>query len=139
MAEHNKLRASLRQAQSWQLRYQELISAQQQYPQVCQRLASLTQTLVTRRSDLEDLDSQLKVILKQLEEYPDATNVIQSIDVRMQQRRRQLDEQLSFQGRLQQRLTQLETLQTQYDEQQQQFAAPFAPISRLPRISPGFW
>ena len=121
LAEHNKLRVSLRQAQSWQLRYQELISAQQQYPQVCQRLASLTQTLVARRSDLEDLDSQIKVIVKQMEEYPDATPVIQSIDVRMQQRRRQLDEQLSFQGRLQQRLTQLETLQTQYDEQQQQF------------------
>jgi len=121
LAEHNKLRVSLRQAQSWQLRHQELLSAQQQYPQVCQRLASLTQTLVARRSDLENLDSQLKVIVNQLEEYPDATTVIQSLDLRMQQRRRQLDEQLSFQGRLQQRLTQLETLQTQYDEQQQQF------------------
>jgi exonuclease SbcC len=39
----------------------------------------------------------------------------------MQQRRRQLDEQLSQQGRLQQRFTQLEALQTQHEEQQKQF------------------
>lgn len=121
LAEHNQLRLSLRQAQSWQLRYQELISAQQQYPQVCQRLESLCQTLNARRTDRESLDAQIKTIVKQLEEYPDADHVIKSLDLQMQQRRRQLDEQLSFQGRLQQRLAQLETLQTQYDEQQQQF------------------
>jgi exonuclease SbcC len=121
LAEHNQLRLSLRQAQGWTLRYQELIAAQQQYPQICQRLEFLTQTLSARRVDLENLESQIKEIVKQLEEYPDTSNVIKSLDLQMQQRRRQLDEQLSFQGRLQQRLTQLETLQTQYEEQQKQF------------------
>jgi exonuclease SbcC len=118
VAEHNTLRASVRQAQSWHLRYQELMSAQQQYPQICQRLASLMQTLQGRRSDQDAINAQLDTIVKQLEQYPDATNDIQALELRMQQRRRQLDEQLSQQGRLQQRLTQLETLQTQYDEQQ---------------------
>jgi exonuclease SbcC len=120
LAEHNNLRASVRQAQSWQLRYQELTSAQQQYPQVCQRIASLTQTLQGRRSDQEEINSQLDNIVKQLEHYPDATNDIQALELQMQQRRRQLDEQLSQLGRLQQRFTQLELLQTQYDQQQKQ-------------------
>ncbi len=121
LAEHNTLRASVRQAQSWQLRYQELMSAQQQYPQVAQRLASLTQTLQGRRTDQEEINAQLNNIVKQLEHYPDATPEIQALELRMQQRRRQLDEQLSQQGRLQQRFAQLETLQTQYDQEQKQF------------------
>jgi len=117
---HNTLRTSVRQAQSWQLRYQELMTAQQQYPQVCQRLESLTQTLQGRRSEQEVINSQLDTIVKQLEQYPDATHEIQAFEQRIQQRRRQLDEQLSQAGRLQQRFTQLESLQTQYEEQQKQ-------------------
>jgi DNA repair protein SbcC/Rad50 len=120
LAEHNALRASVRQAQSWQLRYQELMSAQQQYPQVCDRVASLAQTLQTRRGDREAIHSQVDTIVKQLEHYPDATYDIQVVEQQILERRRQLDEQLSQQGRLQQRLTQLETLQTQHDEQQKQ-------------------
>jgi exonuclease SbcC len=120
LAEHNALRGTLRKAQSWQLRYQELVSAQQQYPQVCQRLESLTQTWQGRRADQEEIDSQLTEIVKQLEQYPDASNEIQALDLRIQQRRRQLDEQLSQQGRLEQRFTQLELLESQYNEQQKQ-------------------
>jgi exonuclease SbcC len=94
------------------------MSAQQQYPQICQRLESLTQTLQGRRSDLEAIEAQLDKIVEQLEQCPDATNDIQALEWQMQQRRRQLDEQLSQQGRLQQRFNQLELLQTQYSEQQ---------------------
>ncbi|MEW6497800.1 MAG: AAA family ATPase, partial [Cyanobacteriota bacterium] len=119
LAEHNALRATLRQAQSWQLRYQELLSAQQQYPQVCQRLEALKQTLQGRRTDQEGVDAQINAIVKQLEQCPDATHDIQALDYGIQQRRRQLDEHLSQQGRLQQRLTQLDSLQTQFEEQQQ--------------------
>jgi exonuclease SbcC len=72
-----------------------------------------------RRADREAIEAQLDTIVKQLEHYPDATQDIQALEYQMQQRRRQLDEQLSQQGRLQQRLTQLESLQSQYKEQQQ--------------------
>ncbi|MBD1808050.1 exonuclease subunit SbcC [Microcoleus sp. FACHB-SPT15] len=121
LTEHNTLRTSLRQAQSWQLRHQELVSAQQQYPQLCERLESLKHTLEQRRSDQEAINSQLETVIKQLEQCPDASNEIQALEQQIQQRRRQLDEQLSQQGRLQQRFTQLESLQTQYEEQQKQF------------------
>ncbi|NER51218.1 MAG: exonuclease subunit SbcC [Symploca sp. SIO1A3] len=116
---HNQLRAAVRKAQSWQLRYQELTTAQQQYPQVCQRLVSLNQSWEERRSDQEGINSQIQQIVKQLEQYPDITNDIHTIQQRLQQQRRQLDEQLANQGRLEQHLTHLESLQTQYDEQQQ--------------------
>jgi exonuclease SbcC len=121
LTEHNTLRTSLRQAQSWQLRHQELVSAQQQYPQLCERLESLKHTLEERRSEQEAVTAQLGAVVKQLEQCPDTSNEIQALEQQIQQRRRQLDEQLSQQGRLQQRFTQLESLQTQYEEQQKQF------------------
>jgi exonuclease SbcC len=97
------------------------MSAQQQYPQVCQRLESLNQTLQGRRSDQAAIEAQLDNVVKQLEQCPDATNDIQVLEQQIQQRRRQMDEQLSQAGRLQQRITQLELLQTQYEEQQKQY------------------
>ncbi len=117
---HNNLRASLRQATSWQLRYQELVRAQTQYPQICDRLTSLTQTITKRRADRDEINSQLAQIVKQIEQSPDPTKDIRIVEERIQTRRRQLDEQLSLVGRLQQQLTQLETLESQYKEQQEQ-------------------
>ncbi|NEO31971.1 MAG: exonuclease subunit SbcC [Symploca sp. SIO3C6] len=120
LTEHNQLRATVRQAQSWQLRYQEFQSAQQQYPKICQSIESLTQTLAGRHSELKAISLQLDGILKQLEQEPDPTQEIQVLETRIQHRRRQLDQQLSQQGSLQQRLTQLAALQEQYTQQQQE-------------------
>ncbi|MCP2726897.1 exonuclease subunit SbcC [Limnofasciculus baicalensis] len=117
---HNNLRSSLRQATSWQLRHQELVRAQTQYPQICDRISSLTQTLTGRKADRDESNSQLAQIVKQIEQCPDPTNDIRIVEERIQARRRQLDEQLSLVGRLQQQLTQLETLESQYQEQQSQ-------------------
>jgi len=116
---HNQLRAGVRQAQSWQLRYQELTTAQQQYPQVCQRLASLTQSREGRRADQEAINLQINQLVNQLKQCPDITKDIYTLEQRLQQQRRQLDEHLANQGRLEQHLVQLESLQTQYNEQQQ--------------------
>jgi exonuclease SbcC len=117
---HNTLRAALRKAQAWQLQYQELLWAQQQYPQVEARQQQLQETLQTRQKEREATAAQLEMITQQLEQSPDTTAEIEVLQPQIQQRRQQLDEQLSQLGRLQQRFTQLEALQTQYDEQQQQ-------------------
>jgi exonuclease SbcC len=116
---HNQLRASLRQAQSWQLRHQELLAAQERYPQICQRLDALQQSLQERQSDKQGIEGQIKSIIEQLQQCPDTTQEVQTLDRQIQQRRRQLDDALSQQGRLQQRLSHLDSLQVQYDTQQQ--------------------
>ncbi len=123
LTEHNHLRAALRQAQSWQLRDRELQAAKEQYPQIEQRLATLHQTLQGQQAERAAVNSQLDTIVKQLAQYPDATNEITLLEVQMQERRRQLDEQLAQAGRLQQRLAQLEALEVQYNEQQEQIQA----------------
>jgi len=120
--QHNALRTALRQAQSWQTRYQQLCSAIQQYPLEQKRSQDLAQALQARLAEQQALTSQIETLVHQLEQTPDTTAQIQALEQQLIQRRRQLDDQLGQLGRLQQVLTQMETLQTQYDIGQQQLS-----------------
>lgn len=117
---HNAIRTSLRQAQSWQLRYQQLTSAQQQYPQLRQRSQDIAQALQARKAEKQVIAAQIETLTHQLQQTSDPKIQIQALEQHLQQRRRQLDDQLSQLGRLQQQFNQLETLQLQYEQQQQQ-------------------
>jgi len=119
-AYHNSLAASLRQAQSWQLRYQELNQAKQQYPQISDRVTSLSQSLQVRLANQQAIEAQMDGMIEQLEQMPDTSNEIQVLEPQIQRRRQQLDEHLATLGRLQQQSSQLETLQIQLERQQQQ-------------------
>jgi exonuclease SbcC len=118
--QHNALRSDLRSSQSWQLRYQQLSSTKQQYPQLQQRSQDLTQTLQARSAERQVIATQIEALTHQLEQTPDTKAQIQALEQQLQHRRRQLDDQLAQLGRLQQQFNQLEMLQIQYDRQQQQ-------------------
>ena len=118
--QHNALRAALRQAQSWQLRYQQLAAAQQQYPLLQQRSQDLSLLLQARTEERQAIAAQIETLIQKLQQTPDPTGQIQDLEQLLQQRRQQLDSHLGELGRLQQQFNQLETLQVQYDQQQQQ-------------------
>ena len=118
--QHNAIRTALREAQSWQPRYQQLSSANQQYPSAKLRLQDLSQALQTRAAEMQATLTQMETLERQLEQTPDTNTQIQALEQQLQQRRRQLDDQLGSLGRLQQLFAQLETLQIQYDQQHQQ-------------------
>ncbi len=119
-AQHEALRTAVRQAQSWQLRYQELQQAQQQQPILQERSQELANVLQGRLQDLQLMTVQLEALVKQLEQMPDTKREIQVLEQQIHQRRRQLDDHLAELGKLQAHLTQMESLQTQYEQQQQQ-------------------
>lgn len=118
--QHNAQRLALRQAQSWQLRYQQLARAEQQYTQLQQRKQQLSLAIETRAAEQQATFAQIETLTQQLEQTPDKTDEIQVLEQQLQQQRRQLDLYLSELGSLQQLFTQLEKLQIQYDEQQKQ-------------------
>ncbi len=117
---HNNLRIAVRKAQAWQLRYQNLLAAQEQYPQLTKRSQELEVSLQARLSERQRLKTQIEAIVHQLEETANPIAQIQALEQQLATRRRQLDEQLAQLGRLEQMAHQLETLQTQYEQQQQQ-------------------
>ncbi len=118
--QHNNLRQAVRQAQSWQLRYQQMLSAQQQYPQLQARLQDLEASRSARLNERQQLATQIESITEQLAQTANPTEQIQALEQQLASRRRQLDEQIAKLGRLEQLAHQLETLQIQYEQQQQQ-------------------
>ncbi|MBE9050098.1 SMC family ATPase [Nostocales cyanobacterium LEGE 11386] len=118
--QHNNLRVAVRQAQSWQLRYQQLLSAQQQYPQLQQRWQDLEASRSARLDERQKLAHQIESITQELAQSANPTEQINALEQQIQARRRQLDEKIANLGRLEQLMLQLEALQIQYDQQQQQ-------------------
>lgn len=114
---HTALRQALRQAQQWPLRQQELAQAQQQYPQLTQRLQDLEGLIRERYQSLDGLTDQVEALAQQLEEQPDPEPTINQLEQQLHQRRQQLDAQIAQIGRLQQQQQHLETLKTQQVEQ----------------------
>jgi DNA repair protein SbcC/Rad50 len=125
--QHNQLRHQLRQAQTWQLKYQELQQARQQYPQVQARVEAIAQTLQTRTMEQQTIEQQIEFLQRCLSQTIDTTARIEQLETALHTDRQSLDQQLARLGQLQQRQQQQEqikqqqiTLLTEYQQQQQQ-------------------
>lgn len=117
---HSALRTAIRQAQVWQLSYQQLLSAQEQYPQLEQRSRDLAEAVQARTAERQVLAVQIEEVIQKLEQSPNTTTEIQTLESQLAFRRRQLDDCLSQLGRLQQQSQQLAAMQAQQEQQQQQ-------------------
>ncbi|HHP7245361.1 MAG TPA: AAA family ATPase, partial [Elainellaceae cyanobacterium] len=115
---HSALRAALRQAQSWQFRYQELHQAQQQVPLLRQRAGDLEQALTELDQSLAAVDDQVAGLQSELEQTPDRQDAIQHLENQIKQQRSHLDEQLAHLGRLQQQQQHQDNLRQQLDDHQ---------------------
>jgi len=120
--EYNSVRSSVRQGRSWELRYQQLTTAQQQYPQLRQRCQELAGVLSVRSQDLENASLHIKNITQQLQQIPNTIGEIQRLEQQMQWRKSKLEEQLRFLGSLQQQQEHLEALNQQYQSLNYQLA-----------------
>jgi exonuclease SbcC len=118
--QHNYLRQGVRKGQTWQLRYQQLLSAQEQYPQLrnkCQDLENSWQKITQEKAILAQ---QIEDIVKQLTASDNPTVQINVLEQQLANRRRELDDKISHLGQLKQMAHQLETLQNQYEQEKEQ-------------------
>lgn len=123
LEQHERVRTELRQTQFWLTRAEQLQAAKKQSPQIQQRIDELGRILTERTRELEAAGAQLVAMRQQLQETPDDTALITSLEQQIQGRRQVLDEHLANAGRVQQQQQQLEGLQSQYEAQQQQLQA----------------
>ena len=117
---HQNLLNSLRQSQSWQLKYQELQKAQQEYPQIQAKQTELEQLLQARVQSKKTSYEQLQAHIAQKDTIVDRRQEITTLEQQIQQRRQQLDELISRSGRLQQSLTEIDNLKVQHQDTQKQ-------------------
>lgn len=119
---HNQLRHALREAQPWQLRYQQLQQAQQQYPQVRQRFEELAYRWQVRSQERNQLQHQIQQIVDQLNQASDVSEELEHLEQQIQQYRQQRDRQIARLGQLQQQQQQVLFLHEQLGNQQQELA-----------------
>ncbi|MBD2101527.1 AAA family ATPase [Leptolyngbya sp. FACHB-261] len=117
--QHQQIRERMRLAQDWLLRYQELMQARQQLPLLQQQLAQNEQALAELEQELQALATQQQDLSRQLEQTPDATEKIQTLEQAIEQRRFCLERDLSRLGQVQQQQQHLVT-QAELLEQQRQ-------------------
>lgn len=120
---HTALRHTLRQAQPAQLRYQELLQAQRYYPNVQERSQDLAAITGDRQQALQEVTTQVEVLQQHLQNNPDSSTAIQTLEAQTHQNRTQLDQNLAQLGRLQQQQQHLETVKTQHATLSQQLHA----------------
>ncbi|MBE9042422.1 exonuclease subunit SbcC [Oscillatoriales cyanobacterium LEGE 11467] len=123
LTEHSQVRGALREAQVWVRKAEELRGAKQESPRVQQRIGGLMESVQQYDRDAETARSQMAAMRTQLERTPDRIVDIQTLEGKIQQRRRELDGAIAEYGRLQQQQQQLETLQTEYEQRQRQLQA----------------
>jgi DNA repair protein SbcC/Rad50 len=111
--QYEKTISDLRQANTWQFKYQELQQAKQEYPLLQTRLQELENLLQLRQQDKQQLSNQLSEQDKLMEKMGDFRSEIDRISQQMQNNRKQLNELHTQQGRLQQSIAQIESLKIQ--------------------------
>ena len=113
---HTALRQTLRQEQSSQLRYQELLQAQRHYPHLQQRSQELAVLVGDRHQALQTVIAQVESLQERLQNNSDPGSEIQALEAQIRQNRTQLDHHLAQLGRLQQQQQHLEAFKTQHAE-----------------------
>lgn len=113
---HQNLLTSLRQAQSWQFKHQELQKAQQDYPRLKAKLIELEELLKAKVQDQQKSNEQLQYHLNQKANISDCRQEIQALEQDILQRRQKLDELISRSGRLQQSISQIDNLKIRHQD-----------------------
>lgn len=127
---HTQLKAALRQAQHWPLRYQELQTAQQQAPRLQQQLQHTEAEWQSRSQQLAEVQQCLDHLRHQLHQHPDPTPAIAALEHTLTEVRSLRDQHLAQLGRLQQQQQHLSHLV----DQQQQHLTQITALKRQYRV-----
>jgi DNA repair protein SbcC/Rad50 len=119
--QHNQLRQALRNAQTWQLQYQELQQSRQRFPQQQQQVEELAQSLQNKRIEQQVTQQQLEFLTHALTQNCDRSAAIEQLESQLAKERSLLDSDLSRLGQQQQQQQQQDQLRQSYAQLQAQY------------------
>ena len=112
--DHQKLLKSIRESQSWELRFQELQQAKKQYPKLQKRLEIVETRLKDNLTEQDKIKQEIDVLSVQIKSIVYQREVITSLEKNIQNQRQKLDKLLAEQGKLEQSIYQLESVKQQF-------------------------
>lgn len=122
LSKHNQIRDKLKQASQWERHYQQLQQAQNQQIEVVSKIDKLNADYKTQNAKLNAVVDKITAIDRTLSKLPDVTADIEALRAWLERYRKNREQHLSTLGRFQQQLSQLDTVQAQYLEQQKNLA-----------------
>ncbi len=117
-SEHNRIRDSLKQARAWEKQYQQLQQAQLQRLEAAEKVDRISADYSLQTVSSNAVTEKAIALTEQISRMLDVAAEIDALEAWLIDYRENRDHQLSTLGRLQQQLSQLERVQTQYQEQQ---------------------
>jgi DNA repair protein SbcC/Rad50 len=117
--QHSQATINLRESQPIQLQYQEVQQAQQNYPQILDRIEILNTNNHQNLTDRQRSQLEIDRINLEITKIPDLNDRIQAIEYQLTERRQQIDSKLSILGSIEQQHTQLINIQAQLRSQEQ--------------------
>ena len=123
LEDHNQLREQLKEARVWQGRYQELQQAQVQRASLAEKVEQLTALCETHSTEVATLAQAVEQLETQIDRQSgecDPQKEMASIEAILATGLESRDRQLSQLGRLQQQLSQLNTVEVKQEKQQTQ-------------------
>ncbi|MEM9948287.1 MAG: SMC family ATPase, partial [Cyanobacteria bacterium P01_D01_bin.36] len=122
LEEHNQIREQLKESRVWQNRYQELQQAEAQKVALAEKVEQLEELYKGQIVEAEALTQQVEQLQVQFEKKHNFNNDSQAeigaVEAALAQCLEGRDRDLSRLGRLQQQLSQLETVESQQEKQQ---------------------
>jgi len=119
LEQHNQIRAQLKEMQAWEGQYQRLQQAEHLHSSQQARVEQLSLAQQASATAAEALLQKAHEIEQQLGEHEDPASEISKVDAELEAGRKQRDRQLSELGRLQQQLSELDSVEQQREQQQQ--------------------
>ncbi|WGT67451.1 exonuclease subunit SbcC [cyanobacterium endosymbiont of Epithemia clementina EcSB] len=117
---HQELLKSLRESQSWELKFQELQQAKQQYPELQKRLEIVEIRLNDNLTEQNKIKQEIDILSFKIKSTMDQREIITVLEKSIQIQRQKLDELLANQGRLEQSISQLESVKQQFTDDKKQ-------------------
>ena len=120
-AYHQRISSYIRKSQSCVVDYQKLQDIKQQYPQLKEQLEAVKLKINNNQEERKDTDKFIQQLSTQLETIEDHTEEIERLETKLKEQRQILDNLLAEKGRIEQSLSQLESLKKDQEEQKEQY------------------
>ncbi len=120
-AYHQRISNYIRKSQSCVIDYQKLQDGKQQYPQLQEQLKNLESKINNNKEEQKDTEKLIQQLSAKLETIEDHSQEIETLETNIKVKREKLDNLLAQKGRVEQSLSQLESLKKYQEEQQKQF------------------
>ncbi len=120
-AYHQRISNYIRKSQSCVIDYQKLQDIKQQYPQLKEQLETVTLKINNNQQEQKDTQKFLQQLSTQLETIEDHTEEINRLETQLKLQREKLDNLFAEKGRIEQSLSQLESLKKDHEEQDKQY------------------